>query len=166
MLSKSIFFMTFISISFNLTAQEFVVGQKWPGNKEADFSGESVQSTSGETLQDCVNQSSSNLPIFKFEEGNFTDVKSTDNLCKAIISLNQKVIQEWGNGIVLRITEAYDQDGEHSIYSLHNEGRAADMTTSDRDINKLGRLAYLARESGFSWVYYEHNHIHGSVKKD
>lgn len=152
-------------ISPCLIAQEFSKGQKWPGEKEAAYSGAAVQSTSPGTLQDCVNQSSPNLPVFKLEEGNFTDVKATDELCESILKLNALVIREWGKGVTLRITEAYDQDGEHSRFSLHYEGRAADMTTSDLALDKLGRLAFLASQSGFRWVYYEHNHIHASVEK-
>lgn len=136
-------------------------GQKWPGENESKYSGPARQTASGKTLNDCINKSQEGLPIFKFEEGNYTDVKATKSLCNAIIKLNSLVIKEWP-GKVLRITEAYDQDHEHTKYSLHTEGRAVDMTISDKDNNKLGRLAYLATKSGFKWVYYERNHVHAS----
>jgi hypothetical protein len=103
--------------------------------------------------------------VFKDEESTGADRMMTPRLQQRLSSLNQLVRREW-NGVSVRVTEAWDENGEHGPSSAHYEGRAVDLTTSDIDPEKLGRLAFLAVEAGFDWVYFEdRTHVHASVRR-
>jgi hypothetical protein len=104
--------------------------------------------------------------VFKSEEANKDDDRMmTPRLDEKVNKLADLVEAEFP-GLKLRITEAWDDGKIHAPTSRHLEGRAVDITMSDRDIDKLGRLAGLAVEAGFDWVFFEDKlHVHAYVKR-
>jgi hypothetical protein len=104
--------------------------------------------------------------VFKDEERTGADLLMSPRLKVKLDDLAARVRQEWP-GVKLRVTEAWDENVEHHLASAHYEGRAADLTTSDIDQAKLGRLAALAVDAGLDWVFYENKfHVHVSVKRE
>lgn len=142
------------------------LGERMPNEPEVSVVGPADQpiSRSGsgfKTLVECED-----CPfVFKDEERNKSDRLMTPRLRRSLLQLSKLVGQTWPK-LELRVTEAWDDRREHGPGSVHYEGRAADITTSDQDPQKLGTLAALAVRAGFDWVYYENaSHVHVSVKR-
>jgi hypothetical protein len=103
--------------------------------------------------------------VFKNEEHTGADMMMTPKLKEKVDALALLVKAEFPR-LKLRITEAWDDSSIHASTSRHLEGRAVDITASDVDQKKLGRLAGLAAEAGFDWVFFEDKlHVHASMKK-
>jgi Hedgehog amino-terminal signalling domain len=148
------------------TRNQLSVGERMPNVPEANVVGAADSpiargSTSFKALIECED-----CPIvFKDEERNKSDRLMTPRLRSNLVQLSKLVSQTWPK-VELRVTEAWDDRREHGPGSLHYEGRAADITTSDQDPGKLGTLAALAVKAGFDWVYYEDaTHVHVSVRR-
>jgi hypothetical protein len=145
---------------------QLALGERMPNEPEARVVGEADapiarSSAAFKSLIDCED-----CPfIFKDEERNKSDRLMTPRLRRGLTQLSRLVSQTWPK-LELRVTEAWDDRREHGAGSVHYEGRAADITTSDQDPAKLGKLAALAVRAGFDWVYYENaSHVHVSVKR-
>ncbi len=138
-------------------------GQAYPSGSESMYSGQAFRTSNGMDLVTLAYSSPEYYITIKFEEDNLSDALVTPNMRKALILLAGLVESEWP-GVTLRVTEGWDTNIEHRKSSLHYEGRAADITTSDLDYDKYDRLACLAVKAGFDWVNHEGDHIHVSMK--
>lgn len=147
-------------------ARQLALGDQIPamGEREAIGKIEAPVSRQSPHFRTLTHNDSTEI-IFKDEESTGADRLMTPRLRARLERLSWLVRAEW-SGVRLRVTEAWDEDREHGPQSAHYEGRAVDLTTSDLDPKKLGRLAFLAAEAGFDWVYFEsRTHVHASVRK-
>ena len=154
------------SLSKRGRARALLLHERVPDQSEAKVAGSIIGrvergSVDYERLVRC---SDSDI-VFKNEEGTGADRMMTPRLRGKLERLARRVREEWPD-LHLRVTEAWDERREHGDKSLHYEGRAADITTSDADPDKLGRLAWLSHEAGLDWVLYEDvTHVHVSVQR-
>lgn len=151
--------------ALRFTSDDLEVGDKVPNKSETDASGAIKKKITRKDpeFKNLVENKNADI-VYKDEEGTGADRMMSKKLSDKLDSLAKLVAKEW-KGVKLRVTEAWDEDEEHAGQSLHYEGRAADLTTSDVDSAKLGRLGRLAVDTGFDWVWYENaQHVHVSVK--
>jgi hypothetical protein len=147
--------------------RDLALGQRAPDAAEAAIIGalESPVTRRSNAFARLVRYERTDV-VFKDEEGTSADRMMTPRLREKLGRLALLVSREWP-ALTLRVTEAWDDAREHGESSVHYEGRAADITTSDADTKKLGRLARLSVDAGFGWVFYESaSHVHVSVTRE
>lgn len=149
-----------------MPADDLKLGEKVPNKAEAAVVGAATTKIKRGTPEFAALVENTNSDIvFKDEEGTGADRMMTTKLQAKLDALAGLVKSEW-SGVKLRVTEAWDEDNEHSTNSVHYEARGVDLTTSDIDGSKLGRLGRLAVNAGFEWVFYENaQHVHASMSK-
>ena len=107
--------------------------------------------------------------VFEHTPERSGDTRRMTKKCREALNRLEKLVKEKWPTIKLRVISAWDEETSHrhSTSSLHYEGRAVDITTSDTDSSKLGLLARLAVEAGFDWVkYVQKFRVHASVRVD
>lgn len=150
-----------------MPTDELKLGEKVPNTPEAGAVGPATTKITRNSaeFQKLVKNLNPDI-VFKDEEHDSSDRMMTVTLKAGLDRLAALVKTEWPT-LKLRVTEAWDDRSEHGPNSIHYEARAADLTTSDLDRAKYGRLARLAVDAGIGWVFYENaQHVHVSVKKD
>jgi hypothetical protein len=157
---------SFDAVGAAAASNDLVLHQKVPNAREVEVVGAIVKRIARADAEFASLVSNTNPDIvFKDEEGTGADRMMTPKLKERLDALAELVKAEW-TGVKLRVTEAWDENGEHAGESIHYEGRAADLTTAPIDPDKLGRLGRLAVDAGFDWVFYENaSHVHASVVK-
>lgn len=149
-----------------MATQPLTLHQKVPNKSESEAVGAIIKKVSRDSpeFQTFVKNTNPDI-VFKDEEQTGADMMMTARLSEKLDALAILVKAEFP-GVRLRITEAWDENIEHSGNSTHYEGRAADMTTFPVDSGKLGLLGGLAVKAGFDWVFFENDkHIHASVSR-
>lgn len=69
-------------------------------------------------------------------------------------------------GVFLRVLEAWDQERRHGPASLHYEGRAFDLATSELSRAPLNELGGLALRAGFHFVaHHSRDYIHVACRR-
>lgn len=149
-----------------MSSNDLNLGDKVPNKSEATTVGAATSKIIRGTPEFAALVKNTNADIvFKDEEGTGADRMMTTKLKNKLDALAVLVKKEWP-ALKLRVTEAWDENDEHSTASVHYEARGADLTTSDVDAAKLGRLGRLAVDAGLEWVFYEDAaHIHVSMSK-
>jgi hypothetical protein len=105
---------------------DLALRQKVPNAKEVDVVGAIVKRITRHDPEFAQLVSNMNPDIvFKDEERTAADRLMTPKLKARLDTLATRVMNEWP-GVRLRVTEAWDENGEHAGQSIHYEGRAAE----------------------------------------
>ncbi|KAJ7336037.1 hypothetical protein OS493_013412 [Desmophyllum pertusum] len=141
------------------------LGQRYPNADEIDTCG---------NIRDVIRRNSARYRKILVRNTN-SEIAFANDDCRRMSArakskldvLGSRVRQQWSN-IKLKVTLAWtDQIMPQAPISLHYEGRALRLQTSDGDRQKLSTLAGLAVEAGFDWVHYAtSSYIHASVIRD
>jgi hypothetical protein len=154
------------AITAEFKEPDLLPGARLPSVTEAEAVGVPIRKIRREDLafQTLVRPANPDV-AFSQPKDDGADRYMTQALAEATGKLAALVKTEWP-GQKLQIVRGWlDDDGAEAPTTRH-EARSVDITVTDYDSSKLGRLARLAATAGFAWVSFEDpSHVRATVRR-